>query len=110
MQIPSASMFAGPSGASQTQASSSNMKWADAASEETSGARGEFAKYMKMTPAEKMHAAMLSQLGVSEDEYKAMSPDDRAALDQKIKEMIKQQAETAARDGGKKGILADVTV
>ena len=44
-----------------------------------------------MTPAERMHAQMLAQLGLTEDQFKAMSPADQQKIEDKIREMIKQQ-------------------
>lgn len=78
--------------------------------EAQSGARAELTKFMKMTPAEKMHAAILAQLGVTEEEYQAMSVEDRKAIDAKIEENIKQQLDVQGRDQGKTGLMADVTV
>jgi|SRR5882757_883714 len=50
-----------------------------------------FLEYAKMTPAERMHAQMLAQLGLTEDQFKAMSPADQQKIEDKIREMIKQQ-------------------
>lgn len=64
-----------------------------------------FLEYAKMTPAERMHAQMLAQLGLTEDQFKAMSPADQQKIEDKIRDMIKQQAE----NGGDKraGIITD---
>lgn len=56
-------------------------------------ARDEFLDYAKMTPAEKMRAAMLARLGLKEEDVKAMDPDARKAVEAKIKEMVKQEFE-----------------
>jgi hypothetical protein len=93
-------------------ASGSDMDWANGAPSTggASAARTEFANYQKMTPAEKMHAAMLAQLGITKEQYDAMSDDDRAKIDEKIKEMIKQQVENSAGGEAKTGIFADMKV
>src|SRR5882672_5474637 len=41
---------------------------------ETKTAEQKFLEYAKMTPAERMHAAMLAQMGLTEDQFKAMDP------------------------------------
>ena len=90
-------------------AGSVDTRWMDAApTAPTSPARSEFDVYAKKTPAEKMHEAMLKKLGITEEEYKAMSAEQRAAVDAKIKEMVKAEIEDQMRKG-KTGIFADVT-
>ena len=55
-------------------------------------AEQKFLEYAKMTPAERMHAQMLAQLGLTEDQFKAMSPADQQKIEDKIRDMIKQKA------------------
>ncbi|MET0337797.1 MAG: hypothetical protein ABW063_08525 [Caulobacter sp.] len=116
MQISSAPAWAAMFGVGQTSrannaydAGAARMD-ASLTNETQSGARAELTNFMKMTPAEKMHAAILAQMGVSEEEYQAMSADKRAEIDAKIEEKIKRQAEESALDKGKTGVLADITV
>lgn len=71
-------------------------------------ARDEFLKFQAMTPAEKMRAMMLAKLGVTEEQLKAMSPEERAKVEQKLKDMIKQQVENDPDKKGKTGQIADV--
>jgi hypothetical protein len=59
---------------------------------ETKMAEQKFLDYAKMTPAERMHAAMLAQMGITEDEFKAMDGAAQQKIEDKIREMIKQQA------------------
>jgi hypothetical protein len=70
-------------------------------------AKDEFMDYAKLTPAQKMRAAMLSKLGVTEEQLKAMSPDERKKIEDKLKDMIKQQVENDPTM--KKGSLLDVS-
>ena len=70
-------------------------------------AKDEFMDYAKLTPAQKMRAAMLSKLGVSEEQLKAMSPDERKKIEGQVKDMIKQQVENDPKM--KKGSLLDVS-
>jgi hypothetical protein len=76
--------------------------------DDQSGAEQKFLDYMKMTPAQRMHAAMLSQLGISEDEYNAMDPAAQKEVEQKIQQMIQQQAEQS--NDKRTGLITDVSV
>ncbi len=66
-----------------------------------------FLAYAQMTPAEKMFAAMLGQLGLTPEQFKAMDPDAQREVTQKIQQLIEQQAQ----NGGNKspGQIADKT-
>ena len=67
-----------------------------------------FLEYAKMTPAERMHAQMLAQLGLTEDQFKAMSPADQQKIEDKIREMIKQQATN--NNDKRTGLITDKSV
>jgi hypothetical protein len=73
-------------------------------------ARDEFLKFQAMTPAEKMRAMMLAKLGVTEEQLKAMSPEDRKKIEDKLKDMIKQQVQNDPDKKGEdsKGLVADI--
>ena len=74
---------------------------------ETKTAEQKFLEYARMTPAERMHAAMLAQLGITEDQFKAMDPAARQKIEDKIRDMIRQQASSS---GDKRtGLIADKT-
>jgi hypothetical protein len=60
-----------------------------------------------MSPAERMRDNILKSMGLTEDDVNAMSPADRQKLEDKIKALIKQQVEEAAK---RKGQLLDVAV
>lgn len=70
-------------------------------------AKDEFLDYAKMTPAQKMRAAMLGKLNVTEEQLKAMSPEERKKVEDKIKDMIKQQVENDPKM--KTGSILDVS-
>jgi len=53
-------------------------------------AEQKFLEYAKMTPAERHHAQMLAELGLTEDQFKAMSPADQQKIEDKIRDMIKK--------------------
>jgi inactivated superfamily I helicase len=71
-------------------------------------AEQKFLEYAKMTPAERMHAQMLAQLGLTEDQFKAMSPADQQKIEDKIRDMIKQQA--ANSSDKRTGLITDKSV
>lgn len=71
-------------------------------------AKDEFLKFQAMTPAQKMRAMMLAKLGVTEEQLKAMSPEERAKIEQKMKDMIKQQVQNDPDKKDKTGQIADV--
>ena len=50
-----------------------------------------FLAYANTTPAERLHAQMLGQLGLTEDQFKALSPADQQKVEDKTREMIKKQ-------------------
>ena len=56
-----------------------------------SGAAAELEKYMQMTPEQRMTQAMMKKLGITQDQFDAMSPDQQAAVMAKIADMIKQE-------------------
>lgn len=51
---------------------------------EPSAVEREFMEYAAMSPQEKLFFALLASLGISKEEYEAMSPEDRQALSQKV--------------------------
>lgn len=71
-------------------------------------AKDEFLDYAKLTPAQKMRAAILSKLHVTEDELKAMDAKERQKIEDQIKEMVKQQVLGGDKDMIQKGALVDL--
>jgi hypothetical protein len=52
-----------------------------------------------------MHAAMLAQMGLTEDQFKAMDPAAQQKVEDKIRDMIRQQA--ANSSDKRTGIITD---
>ena len=52
--------------------------------------------YMKMTPAQRMAADILKQMGLTQAQLDAMPPAERQAIMDKIAALVKQQMEAAA--------------
>ncbi|MCA6124074.1 hypothetical protein J6500_19565 [Bradyrhizobium sp. WSM 1704] len=66
----------------------------------------EFLKYAQMSPMDRMRANILKSMGLSEDDLKNMSPEQRKAVEQKIKDLIEQQFE---KNAGKAGQAVDIS-
>ena len=66
----------------------------------------QFMAYANMTPAQRMQAEMLSQLGLTEDQFKALPPAEQQKVEEKIQQMIKQQLQ---KNAGQTGQVVDVS-
>jgi hypothetical protein len=55
-----------------------------------------------------MRDAILKSMGLSEDDLKTMSPEKRKAVEETIRQKIRDAAEEAAKKG-RTGLVADVT-
>jgi hypothetical protein len=51
----------------------------------------QFLEYAKMTPAQRLHAEMLAQFGLTEDQFKALPPAQQQKINEQIAQMIKKQ-------------------
>lgn len=74
----------------------------------SSSPEDEFLKYAKMSPAERIRAAILEELGITEEELEAMPAEAREAMEKQIAEKLKQKIEEATEK--KTGMIVDVTV
>lgn len=68
-----------------------------------SGSLKDFLAYMNESPAEKMRDKIA---GVSKDQYDSMTPDQQAAVDKKVQDSLKEQAQTATADVNAKILAA----
>lgn len=59
-----------------------------AASTKKSAAAEQLEAWLKMSPAQRMRAAILSQLGLTEEEIKNMSADEQKAVEAKIRQLM----------------------
>lgn len=50
----------------------------------------EFLKFADMTPAEKIRARMLGEMDLTEEKLASLPPEERAAIEEKIKEAIER--------------------
>jgi hypothetical protein len=107
MQIPStnANPFAAPSAAGAAAASpavgSPSSKTADDPVQD-------FLNYVGKTPAEQMRDQILHSLGLTEDQVNAMNPADRAKLEQKVKELVREKVQESTEK--KTGMAIDIKV
>jgi hypothetical protein len=66
----------------------------------------DFLEYARMTPAERIRAAVLDELGITEEELENMSPEARKAMEKQIAERTKEKVEQATEK--RTGMLIDV--
>ena len=66
----------------------------------------DFMDFAKMTPAQKLRAAILSQMGLKEEDLAKMDPKERKKVEDKIAAIIKEKIEHG--DENHKGVLVDV--
>lgn len=98
MQIPPAGRFAAPVAAPRAGFFDAPVA--------KSAARQAFDDYEKMTPAQKMRAAILGSMGLTEEKLQAMDPKERQKIEDKIKEIIKEKYKEAFEK--KTGMAVDV--
>jgi hypothetical protein len=72
----------------------------------SSDATTAFLDYMKKSPAERMRDMILKEKGLTEDDLKAMSPEDRAKAEAEIKDLIKKKVAEGVEK--KTGIVMDL--
>lgn len=68
-------------------------------SEVKTSAEDQFLDYMQKSPAERLRDKILKALGVTEDDIKNMTPDERMGLEKKIQEIIEETMVKAEGEG-----------
>jgi hypothetical protein len=76
-----------------TDSSSESTGMTVAAGQGTKTASQQFMDFMHLSPREKIRAGMLAEMGITQEEYDAMSPEDKAKIDKKIEDRVKQEAQ-----------------
>jgi hypothetical protein len=66
----------------------------------------QFLNYAKMSPMERLRANILKSMGLTEDQLKALPPDQQKAVEQKIQQIIQQDMQKKASQPGQ---LVDVS-
>jgi hypothetical protein len=62
-----------------------------------------------MTPAQRLHAEMLAKLGLTEDQFKALSPAQQQKINGQIAQMIKKQMGDSNNASSSTGLITDKT-
>ena len=99
---------------STIQSAGSSIASSAGASSGTEKTAGEqFKEYMDMPVGEKVRAGMLADMGITQAQYDAMTPEQQAGIDKKIEEKLRQDqeakvAEHAASEGA--GVSAPSTL
>ena len=101
MQIPSATAPSAPA-----SSGSASLGAGPSGGSSANDPVAQFLAYARETPAQQMRDSILHQLGLTEDDLKAMSPQDRAKVEEKIKDLVRQKVEQATEK--KTGVLVDV--
>lgn len=65
-----------------------------------------FMEYMNMSDQEKLQYLALAQMGISKEEYDAMSPEEKTKIDEKVEEIMKQIAENQNQEAGDRSTSA----
>lgn len=73
-------------------------------------AEEKFLDYAKKSPAEKIRDALLKSVGVTEEQLKNMTPEQRKEVEQKIADKIKEAMQKQTEKGeSTKGFFTDIT-
>lgn len=100
--------FAPPVKPAAQNESGSNSSNSASTSATSSSAEAEFLKIARMTPEERVQAALLAKLGMTEDEFNKLDAQTKADVMTKIRDEMLKQME--AKGGSKTGALADIRV
>lgn len=71
-------------------------------------AREAFLAYARKTPMERLREQILKELGYTEDSLRQAPPDERAAVEDKIRKLIEEKMKEAALRGGADSLGAGV--
>ena len=99
-KVPAGSSSSSASGAAAASSAAQNFGSANSAVQQ-------FEQYAKMTPAQRLHAEMLAQLGLTEDQFKALPPAQQQKINDQIAQMIKKQMDNT--NDTRTGLITDKT-
>ena len=66
----------------------------------------DFLDYAKMTPMQRMREEILKSLGLTEQQFKELSPAQQQAVNQKVQQIMQQQLQ---QNSGKTGQLVNIS-
>jgi hypothetical protein len=107
MSVSFPSPFATPSPTPSAIQLKSGSATASLAVKPAETAAQKFLDYANKTPAERLQAEMLGQLGLTEEQFKAMSPAEQQKVVDKIREMVKQQVQNSSDK--RTGMITDIS-
>ena len=76
----------------------------------SSSPEDEFLKIARMSPEERVQAAILAKLGMSEDAFNKLDAQAKADVMSKIRDEMLKQMQAKGEDRAKTGALADIRV
>jgi hypothetical protein len=82
----------------------------DSASVSSPSTEAEFLKIARMSPEERVQAALLAKLGMTEDEFNRLDAQAKADVMSKIRDEMLKQMEVKGESATKTGALADISV
>jgi hypothetical protein len=96
-----------PAGQNESGADNSSSAPASATPSST---EAEFLKIVRMTPEERVQAALLAKLGMTEEEFNKLDAQAKADVMTKIRDEMLKQMEAKGESANKTGALADIRV
>jgi len=87
----------------QNQTGTQPASLTQAAAPATKSTADEFKDYMAMSPAEKMRYSIMNDLGITQKQLDAMPPEQRAAIEKKIEDLMKLRQELQNANNGGSG-------
>ena len=97
--------------ATQNDTSTDTGSSATAATSTTSpSAEDEFLKIARMSPEERVQAAILAKLGMTEEQFNKLDSKAKADVMSKIRDEMLKQMQAKGESGSKTGALADIRV
>ncbi len=97
-----------PTGASAYTPPTMQNAFGGASPAAASAPEQDFLNFIGKTPAEQMRDQILHSLGVTENDLKAMSPEDRAKMEAKIKQLVHEKVQESVEK--KTGVAVDIKV
>lgn len=96
--------------AAQNEGGTDNRSRGASTSATSSSTEAEFLKIARMTPEERVQAAILTRLGMSEEQFNKLDSKAKADVMNKIRDEMLKQMEAKGEGVKKTGALADIRV
>jgi hypothetical protein len=96
--------------AAQNDSGPDNSSRGATTSATSSSTEAEFLKFARMTPEERVQAAILAKLGMSEEQFNKLDSKAKADVMSKIRDEMLKQMQAKGEGQSKTGALADIRV